>query len=267
MPLLLLKLTLVPGLIVLITLAGRRWGAHIAGWLSAFPVVAGPILFFIAMEKGVSFASMSALGMFTAIAANIFFGLCYAWLATRFSWFFAWPCALLAYAMMVGLINNFSLVLWQAILLNLATMLLVPYFYPQLDETSEADANEAEPKHSPIELPLRMLAGAVLVFAVTHFSDMLGSRLSGMMAMFPVMASVLAVFSHRNLGKAFAIQLLRGALLGWYAFSMFSFLMAVGLPVFGVAGAFALATVFALVVQTISLSFVRKLQDDLEFID
>jgi hypothetical protein len=42
---LLLKLLLVPLLIYLVTLAGRRWGPAVAGWLSAFPIVAGPILF------------------------------------------------------------------------------------------------------------------------------------------------------------------------------------------------------------------------------
>jgi hypothetical protein len=35
-----LKLTLLPLLIYLVTLAGRRWGQAVAGWLSAFPILA-----------------------------------------------------------------------------------------------------------------------------------------------------------------------------------------------------------------------------------
>src|SRR4051794_1227544 len=48
-----LKLVLVPSLIAGATLAGRQWGAFVAGWLSALPLVAGPILFFIAIEQSI----------------------------------------------------------------------------------------------------------------------------------------------------------------------------------------------------------------------
>ena len=40
----LLKLLLVPLLLAAVTLAGRRWGQSVAGWLGSFPIVAGPIL-------------------------------------------------------------------------------------------------------------------------------------------------------------------------------------------------------------------------------
>ena len=46
---LLLKLVLVPGLIALVTLAGRRFGPRVGGWLNALPLVAGPVLFFLAL--------------------------------------------------------------------------------------------------------------------------------------------------------------------------------------------------------------------------
>ena len=68
---LLLKLFLVPLLIALVTLAGRRWGPGVAGWLSAFPVVAGPILFFIAVEQGADFAANAAVGTLSAVLAML----------------------------------------------------------------------------------------------------------------------------------------------------------------------------------------------------
>ncbi|RON08058.1 hypothetical protein BK659_17630 [Pseudomonas brassicacearum] len=49
---LLLKLSLIPGFLLLISLAGKRWGPSVAGWLSGLPVVVGPILFFLAVEQG-----------------------------------------------------------------------------------------------------------------------------------------------------------------------------------------------------------------------
>jgi chromate transport protein ChrA len=49
---LILKLLLIPGFLLLISLAGKRWGPSVAGWLSGLPVVVGPILFFLAIEQG-----------------------------------------------------------------------------------------------------------------------------------------------------------------------------------------------------------------------
>ncbi len=54
--LLLLKLLLVPALIWAITLAAHRWGPAVGGWLSGFPVVSGPILLFLVLERGPDFA-------------------------------------------------------------------------------------------------------------------------------------------------------------------------------------------------------------------
>ena len=48
--LLALKLVLVPGLVAGVTLGARRWGPRIGGWLTAMALVAGPTLFFLAMD-------------------------------------------------------------------------------------------------------------------------------------------------------------------------------------------------------------------------
>jgi uncharacterized membrane protein (GlpM family) len=86
------KLLLVPALIVLITFAGRRWGPAVAGWMSGFPVVAGPILLLVAVERGAGFAAHAALGTLSAVPAAVAFALGYAWATRRFGW----PACLLA---------------------------------------------------------------------------------------------------------------------------------------------------------------------------
>ena len=55
-----LKLVVVPTFLALVSLAARRWGPGFAGWLAGLPVVAGPILVFIALERGAAFASDAA---------------------------------------------------------------------------------------------------------------------------------------------------------------------------------------------------------------
>jgi hypothetical protein len=250
--LLTLKLLLVPSLIGLVTLSGRRWGPSIAGWLSAFPIVSGPILFFIAMEHGNQFAEVAATGTLSAVVATIVFGLAYAWAATRFYWPGSLVIGLIFYGLAVSILNAVQLPLLATAIVTIATIVVAPRFFPKIL------ARFVILKASTIDLPLRMVVGAVLVLSVTYFSSHLGPRLSGIFAMFPVMGTVLAVFSHRSAGREFTINLLRGQLLGWYAFSIFCLSLALMLENSTVALAFASATAAALVVQLLSRRFVQS---------
>ena len=63
-----LKLLLAPALVVLSSLAARRWGPRLGGILVTIPIVAGPILLIIALEHGGTFAAQAAT---FATAANV----------------------------------------------------------------------------------------------------------------------------------------------------------------------------------------------------
>ena len=243
---LLLKLLLVPALIALVTLAGRRWGPGVAGWLSAFPVVAGPILWFIALKQGADFAATAAVGTLSAVLGMLAFGLSYAWAATRFAWPLSLPLAYVGYAAAVLLLDW-----WHASLLSAAIgvvlgLWLAPQLYPRLAATTTSAATP------PRDMLMRMALGAALVLLVTYFAARMGPTLSGILAMFPVMGTVLVLFTHRSAGAAAAVQLLRGMVLGFYAFSVFCALLAWLLPVAGIGGAFTAALAGAAVVQALS---------------
>jgi hypothetical protein len=249
--LLTLKLLLVPSLIGLVTLSGRRWGPSIAGWLSAFPVVSGPILFFIAMEQGSHFATVAATGTLSAVVATIVFGLAYAWGATRFNWGGSLAIGLLFYGLTVLLLYTASPSLPVAVIATSLTIIFAPRFFPKVI------TRRVISKPSTVDIPLRMVVGAILVLLVTYFSGNFGPRLSGILAVFPVMGTVLAVFSHRNAGREFTINLLRAQLLGWYAFSTFCLSLALLLDNSTVALSFTVATVAALCVQLVTRRFVQ----------
>ena len=243
---LLLKLLLVPALIALVTLAGRRWGPAVAGWLSAFPVVAGPILFFIALEQGATFAAEAAVGTLSAVLAAQAFGISYAWAATRYTWPASLAMAYAGYAAAVFVLSLWDATLLVAVIVVPAALWFAPRFYPVPKKT---DALASKPAN---DILLRMIAGALLVLLVTHFAANLGPELSGVFAMFPVMGTVLVLFTHRNAGSGSVIQLLRGMVYGFYAFSMFCAVLAWSLTVAGVGMAFLWALAAAGVVQVLS---------------
>ena len=72
---LLLKLTIVPLFIALVTLAGKKWGAQLAGLLGGLPVVAGPIVVFHAMEQGQAFGVVASTSAIASVVALLAFGL------------------------------------------------------------------------------------------------------------------------------------------------------------------------------------------------
>ena len=238
-----LKLLLVPALIGLITLAAHRWGPAVAGWLSGFPVVSGPVLLFLAIERGPQFATQAAVGTLSAVSAILVFGIGYAWAATRWSWLACLLAALSVYGLAVLGLNALAPSILVAALLTTLAMLLAPLAFPRQRALS------ATVRPQGFDVLLRMAVGAMLVLLVTHFAADLGPRLSGLLAMFPVLASVLAVFSQRQSGSAFTIRLLRGMVFGYYAFAVFCLVLALTLPVLGFAWSFCLALGAALLIQ------------------
>lgn len=248
------KIVVVPSLIAAVTLAGRRWGPAVAGWLSGFPIVAGPILFFIAWEQGPDFGSSAALGTVLAIPAVLAFNLAYAWCATRASWPFSLAAAMAAYAAACALL--LLLAPGAALSIGLAALLLAigPRLFPQF----EGNALLPPRANSRSEIAYRMLAAAALVFAVTHFAADMGPRMSGLFAMFPVISIVLASFSHHYCGAAFAIRLLRGVILGWYALTLFFVLLYLLLPLLPLTLAFIGAVLAATAVQLVSRRHIRS---------
>src|SRR5579862_7405033 len=87
-----LKLTVTPVLILAASLASRRWGETIGGWLVGLPLTSGPVCFFLALDQGVGFAAATGLGSMAGAGAEAAFCLGYAWTARVAGW----PAALAA---------------------------------------------------------------------------------------------------------------------------------------------------------------------------
>lgn len=236
-----LKLFLVPLLIYLVTLAGRRWGPLVAGWLSAFPIVAGPILLALTLEQGAPFAANAAEGTLLAVVAILVFSLAYAWACIRHGVAVSMLLALLAYGLAVAALQALRLPLGAAFVLVWCALLLAVRLFPAVAPESGGTRRN--------DLGWRMLAAALLVLLVTAGAVRLGARLSGFFAMFPVMSTVLIGFAHAGAGRGSAVALLRGMVAGYFGFAVFCVTLAMQLRQAGVGMAFGLALGCALLVH------------------
>ena len=90
----------------------------------------------------------------------------------------------------------------------------------------------------------------------TAVATTVGARLTGLLTVFPLYATVLTVFAHGSAGRQGALQVLRGVVLGLYAYVTFCFTAAVLLGRIDTVAAFALAAVAALLVQASTLAAV-----------
>ena len=243
-----LKLLLVPAFVLLVSLAGRRYGPSMAGWLAGLPVVAGPILFFLAWEQGPVFAHGAAVLGLSAVAATVSFCLAYAHACRRLPWPLALAVSVGVWVVMALLLSALPPSPWLALAVAAVALLLAPHLSPQVAPIV------AGREMGPVELAIRVAAGAALTLGVTLASERLGPVWSGLLAVFPVLTLVLAVFSHRGQGAAYTAALLRALVTGLYAFAAFCFVLAHTVPHVGVLAAFGAATLAALVAQ----AFTRK---------
>jgi hypothetical protein len=108
------------------------------------------------------------------------------------------------------------------------------------------------------DIPARMVVAAGLVVGLSSAAPLIGPRLAGLIATYPVFATVLAVFAHRLEGEPAARSVLQGLLTGLFGFAGFFAVLAGALPRFGIASAFAFATLTALTIQGCSLRLIRR---------
>lgn len=249
MLILLLKLFLVPSLIYAVTLVGRKWGPGVAGWMSAFPIVSGPILLTVTLEQGAGFAARAAEGTLLAVVAVLVFSIAYAWAAEHVGMALSMLCALLSWAVAVAGLQALHLPVEACFAMVVAALLVSPKLFPPARAVVASGQAAGAKAAAANDVPWRMLAGAVLVLAVSFGAATIGARLSGFFAMFPVMSTVLVGFSHLRSGRAFAVALLRGMVYGYFAFATFCLVLSLQLRGGSIVTAFAAAFVCALAVQ------------------
>lgn len=249
-----LKLILTPVLVAAASLAGRRWGPAVSGWLIGLPFTSGPIAFFVALSQGAAFAAATAVGTLAGTLSQAAFCLIYAWAARRWSWPGSLAAASLGFAAATVALRWLALPVEPVFVLVVLALALALWGMPGQSVALPAPAG----RPPSWDLPARMVLATTFVLLLTGVAAALGPRLTGLLAPFPLYGSILTAFAHRRQGPIAGVRVLRGLLLGLFAFACFFLTLAELLPRAGVAPAFLAALAVALLVQGISLWILRR---------
>ena len=250
---LVLKLVVTPLLIAAATLVARRWGPGVGGWLAGFPLTSAPVSVFLAIEQGPGFAAAAAAGTLLGLTALAVFCLAYGRAARRAGWAGSAAAGLAAFGVCLGALSAVPTSLSSAFALVFVSLALVAALLP----TAAAIATREKPPRW--DLPLRMAVATAVVLLLTAAAHRLGPMLSGLLSPVPVFLLVLAVFAHRSEGPAACVSVLRGGVLGSFAFAVFFLVVGALLGWMGIGATYALASLAALAVNGATLSVGRRL--------
>jgi hypothetical protein len=251
--LLLLKLSLTPVLIGGASLAARRWGPSIGGWLVALPLTSGPVAFYIALDQGNAFAAGAAKGSIAGLLGDATFALAYGLVARRVGWPISVACGFGAFALtalcMQPVLPAPAVVVFTVVAVAMVVCLALAVPAPTGSDTTPAP---------PWDIPARMVVGTGIVLAITAAAETLGPSLSGLLAAFPVYVTVLAVFAHHLEGPGSAIHVVRGLQMGLFGTIVFFLVINASIEPLGVVVAFGAGLVAVAVVQSVSLRLLGR---------
>jgi hypothetical protein len=232
-----LKLVLVPALVAIVTLGVRRWGPAVGGWLSALPVVAGPVLVFYALEQGNAFAARAAQSTVAGLIGTALFALAYGRCATRLAWYVCVPIGWMAFAATIAIVAVAQPSLAVSFFTLVIAAVLARRALPGPDPHLALPAAAVPPG----DLPIRMIATATLVVALTAMAAWLGPTWSGLLSAFPVLTTIIAAFTHAQQGSAGVVMFLNGYLRAVIGFGLFCVVLSLSVTPAGLPLALLLA--------------------------
>ncbi len=252
MDILVLKLIMAPVIIGSASLAGRKWGPAVSGWIVGMPLTSGPVIFFLALSHDAAFAASTVLGIVSGGLSLVSYALTYAWLATRFRWYVALAGGFIVFAISTTLLQKLTFPLIPIFLVVCVAIALGLRLMPR----GEAEAGEAP--FGKWDIPSRILIGTTFILLITGSAEVLGPRLTGLLTMIPLYVTILAIFAHRHQGPAAAAHVLRGLLYGMFAFAGFFITIGLFLEKAGIAISFLSAIAVALAIQGTTLWILRQ---------
>ncbi len=247
-----LKLSVTPLLILAASLASRRWGNAIGGWIVGLPLTSGPVSLFLTLSQGPHFAEQAAAGTLVGTTAQAVLAVAYFRAASWVGWPLAIALGAAGFFVCGWLLQAFALpplALFGIALVALTTCLAA------MPPPRHAARAVPPPRW---DMPVRIVVATTLVVSVTAVAPALGPRLSGIIASFPVFAVVLTVFAHHAQGREAGRLVVRGLVMGLYGFACFFETISLLLAQVPPAAAFGAALLVVVLTQSVSFALMRR---------
>jgi hypothetical protein len=253
MNILVLKLILAPIIIGSASLAGRRWGAAISGWLVGLPLTSGPVAFFLALSHDRAFAFDAIRGTLSGGFSLIVFSLTYAWTAKRFNWVISILAGIFVFAGMTTLMQNIIIPFIPLFFCVLAIIFIGLWLMPKQQSVTSISTP------GKWDIPARIFIGTSFILLITGIAPYIGARLTGLLTTIPLYISILTIFAHRHEGHASANNVLHGLILGLFSFAGFYLVLGLLIRQNSLAVSFGAAIFATLIVQGASLLILRQM--------
>jgi hypothetical protein len=248
----LLKIALPPFLVAAISLAARWWGPTVGGMLLGLPWMTGPVLFFLALDKGEDFAVAACTGIELGVICIAAFMLAYGVVSTFAGWPGSFAAAAAAFGASAWAIQDVVLTLPAAAGAAAASLAVAYLLLPRPHTPAVAAALPWW------DIPARMLSSFALVAVIMLSADALGARLSGIVSTYPAMVTVIGAFTHHQRGRDAVRRLLRGLTLSMPVFVVFFLVVGIGLPALGLVASFVCAAALVLAIDAVLLVLMRS---------
>ena len=235
-----LKLALVPFAVWLASLAARRWGHAVSGYLGGLHMIGGPITLYLALDLGADFAARSALVPLAASAGQAAHRRAFSLGGQARGALVALLAGWAAFAAISAGVGTVALTPAWALALAVAGLVAMARFLPHPRSAATL------PAIPPVELWLRLGAALALAAAILFGAATLGPTVSGILLSLPITGSIMPPFTLALYGPDALARLQRGFITGLTGFTAFFLVVSTSIVPLGIVAAFSLATAAAI---------------------
>jgi hypothetical protein len=190
-----LRMAITAAFVVTASVITERSGPVIGALVATLPISAGPSYVFLALDHDAAFIAEGALASLPINAATIVLGVTYVVLAQRRNAWVSAGAAVLVWLVLASFVRMFHWSLTSGLIVNaVAFAICVPLL-----------ARYRQVKMPPItrrwyDIPLRASLVATLVATVVTLSGWVGPKISGIIALFPVVFTSMMLILHPRIG-------------------------------------------------------------------
>jgi hypothetical protein len=209
------KMAATAAVVVAASMIAERAGVLIGALVATLPVAAGPAYILLALDHDAGFIADSTVTSLAAHAANGLFCTAYVFAAQRGPYVVSTGLAIATWGVGVLAVRAIEWSLAGVLMLNVATYGLC---VPLVQRFAHARAPSI--KRRWFDVPLRAALVAVLVGAVVMAGAHVGPRLTGILAVFPIVLMSLALILHPRIGGPATAAVIANTMWGLIGFGL-----------------------------------------------